>query len=283
MKLRTIPALIVLLASPATQAFSLPDLTITDLTVNGQCQPVITVRNLGPGNLPDKAMYVGYSPGLSLRKDGSPVGNAIMDKAELVPAGGSYTYTDTHPDHVVIGQANYVAVIDDSSIIPEASETNNSLSKTLNCTPSQPDLTIDQMQIDNECRVSMTIRNIGQSDMSSTNYGVTTLERTIDGEPKGSISLSGIDGAAQAAVKGGSVTWTDAQEFQPTSDARYNLSTPAGSDANPGNNGRSIIVPDRCKAAPSEGHHDGDDYLWQPDIQPITPMRPARPIRPSPK
>lgn len=275
MKLRTISALVALMGSPAALAVQLPDLVVSDLTVNDQCQPVITVRNLGPGTLPDSAMYMGSSANLSMKKNGSPRGGWSMDKHELIAVGGTYTHVDKALNHVVSGQASYTATIDDSNLITEANESNNALTRTLTCTPAQPDLTIDLLEFDSECRVTITVRNIGQANMGSNYHASTNVHRTIDGTSKGSIRLADMDGQEQAAAVGGSVSWTDWPEFRPTSEARYKITPPAGSDANASNNERSINVPDRCKAGSTGVIQKEEIYLWKPQIKPKTPMRPA--------
>lgn len=248
---RSIPVLLALLASAAAQASPLPDLTISDITVNSQCQPVITIGNLGPGELPASAMYTGSTAHLQLYMDGDGVGAWGMGKPELKPAGGSFTFIVTSTNHLVSGQSVVRATIDENSMVTEANETNNKLSRTLSCTPALPDLTIDQLTFDNECRVQVTIRNIGNAGVSSSHYGNVTVSRTIDGAGKGFIRLSDMDGQGQVAAQGGSVTWTDWPEFRPANDARYKLSVPAGGDANTANNERSITLPDRCKAGGS--------------------------------
>ena len=248
---RTLPALVVLLASPLALA-ELPDLAVTDLTVDAQCQAVITVRNLGPGALPASAMYSGSDANLSFRKNDGGSGSWSMNKPALVPAGGTYVHTVQALNLQVEGEASYTAAIDSSNLITEASEANNALTRTLSCTPTKPDLTLASIEFDNECRARLTIRNVGKATLGNAQHGNTLVYREIDGASKGTIRLADMDPARQAAAPGGTATWTDWPEFKPVNEARYRLAIPSGSDANTDNNDSHVTVPDRCKTGGSK-------------------------------
>ena len=70
-----IPPLLVLfcLFHPA-QAADQPDLTITNLAVNSQCQLVVTLKNQGKGLLPSSTNQPGGGPTLQLSKDNKAFG-----------------------------------------------------------------------------------------------------------------------------------------------------------------------------------------------------------------
>lgn len=267
MKYRMIPALVTLLVCPVTFADALPDLAVTDLTVNEECQAVVTVRNLGPGPLPASAMYSGSNANLLFSRSGGGSGGWPMDKPALVPSGGTYVHTVGALNLRVEGENSYTATVDSNNLVTEANETNNSLTRTLSCTPSNPDMTLAALEIDSECRARLTIRNIGQAALGNVQHGNTLVFRTIDGASKGTIRLADMDASRQSAVQGGSATWTDWPEFKPVNEARYRLAVPAGSDADTGNNERSVTVPDRCKSGskPVSPLKSG--------IKPIAPVR----------
>lgn len=267
MKRRTIPALITLLACPGAFADTLPDLAVTDLAVNEKCQAVITIRNLGPGSLPASAMYSGSDANLSFTRNGGGSGSWSMQKPALVPSGGTHVHTVEALNLRVEGEKSYTATIDSSNLVKEANEGNNSLTRTLSCTPSNPDMTLASLEFDNECRARLTIRNIGQAALGNVQHGSTLVFRTIDGVSKGTIRLADMDSSRQSAAVGGSVTWADWPEFKPVNEARYRLAVPAGSDADTGNNERSVSLPDRCKAGSSPASP------LKSGIKPVAPLR----------
>ena len=268
MKPLLIPALVALLASHSAWADGLPDLTISDLTVDAQCQVTITVKNLGPGALPPSAMYQGSAPNLSLSKDGDSHGGRVLKEGSLVPSGGTYVHIVRATNLLVDGQGSYTATIDSANIITESNEANNSLTRTLSCSPTKPDLALVSVELDNACRARLTIRNVGQAVLGAPQHGMTMVYREVDGVAKGTIRLADMDPTRKVAATNGSVSWTDWAEFKPTSNARYKLAVPTGNDANADNNEADVTVPDRCKAGNS-----GTTDIRKPLTRPKLPVQ----------
>lgn len=244
-------ALAAMMTGHSAIAHALPDLVIADMTVDEQCRAIITVKNLGPGALPPSAMHAGSDPKLQFSRSGGGSGGWTMAHAELVPAGGTYVHTVNALNLRVDGEGSFTATIDDADLVNEANETNNSLTRTLSCVVTKPDLTLAAVEIDNDCRARLTIRNVGKANLGTTQHGYTLVYREIDGVSKGTIRLSDMDPSRQAASAGGSVTWTDWAEFKPTSNARYRIAVSSESDANTDNNEGQVTVPDRCKSGSS--------------------------------
>lgn len=264
-------ALAALIAGHSAVAHALPDLVIADMTVDEQCRAVITVKNLGPSALPPSAMHAGSDPKLQFSRSGGEGGGWTMAHSELVPAGGTYVHTVNALNLRVDGEGSFTASIDGANLVTETKENNNSLTRTLSCVVTKPDLTLAAVEIDNECRVRLTIRNIGEATIGNWQYDHTLVFREIDGASKGTIRLGDMAPSRQAAAPGGSVTWADWAEFKPTSNARYRIAVSSESDANPDNNEAEVTVPDRCKNGGSA----------TPGIRPI--IRPKLPARVLPR
>jgi hypothetical protein len=174
-----------------------------------------------------------------------------MAEATLVPPGGQYVQTLQAVNHLIDGQVTFTATIDKKDLITETNEANNTLTRTLSCSPSKPDLALVSLELDGECRARLTIRNVGTGTLGNGQHGTTLVYRYVDGVSKGTIRLADMDPSRSAAAPNGSMTWTDWAEFKPTGEARYSVSVPSGSDANTGNNEAQVSVPERCKAGSS--------------------------------
>lgn len=174
-----------------------------------------------------------------------------MAEATLVPPGGQYVQTLQAVNHLIDGQVALTATIDNKDLVTEPNETNNTLTRTLSCSPSKPDLALVSLELDGECRARLTIRNVGTGTLGNAPHGTTLVYRKVDGASKGTIRLADMDPSRSVSAPNGSVTWTDWAEFKPTGEARYSVAVPTGSDANTANNEAQVSVPERCKAGSS--------------------------------
>lgn len=90
-----------LLSRSLTCAGQLPEIGITALTLDTQCRPVVTLRNLGNGALADVAYTTAYELYAQRRIDDAPAGQvylkAVDPQKKLKAAGGEITFTDTLP------------------------------------------------------------------------------------------------------------------------------------------------------------------------------------------
>jgi CARDB protein len=116
-----------------------PDLVPVSLTVNSQCQLVLTLRNLGTGPIPDVnfAQSGSSSAAIQMYNDGQPFGGislGAMDMTRQVQAvGGTVTYT-WFPGLTINGGPHTVTVVADNyNSIGELNEGNNALTQTLSC------------------------------------------------------------------------------------------------------------------------------------------------------
>lgn len=89
------------LGKSLTCAGQLPEIAITALTLDAQCRPVLTLRNLGNGPLADVAYTTAYGLYAQRRIDDAPAGQVYVKDVDpqkkLKIAGGEITITDTLP------------------------------------------------------------------------------------------------------------------------------------------------------------------------------------------
>lgn len=261
----------------AAFAQPLPDLTIADLKVNANCQIEVTIRNLGPGSLPESAMYVGSSPSLNLYRDNNSAGFWKMDKQELKPPGGTYVFVVLAANHVVSGSQNIRAEIDSSKLVTEANENNNALARTLTCSPKLPDLVVDKIEFaPADCRTVVTLKNAGTGTLQTNLYGGIYVKRKVDGADKGTVRLSDMDPGKALAAPGGKATWTDFADMKPKQTVTFTI---AGLDteASTANNAATASLPARCTklvapAVPATRMPKSDEVPKQVPPKPVPPQ-----------
>ena len=225
-------------------AQSLPDLTITNLRVNNQCQIEVTIKNLGPGQLPESAFFTGTIPKLQLYRNNQNWGEWGMGYRVLQQPGGAYTHVVQPNNLIVSGSYNFRAVIDRTSLLNEANENNNELSRILTCTPpvSGDDLAILNVSFVQGCRARISIKNTGTGHISENPFNLIALNRTIDGTKRGYTLLKDIDPGGQLKAPGGKVVWTDFPNFAAARSVKYSISG-LGTESNWANNVRSASIP----------------------------------------
>jgi hypothetical protein len=116
-----------------------PDLVPVSLTVNAQCQLVVTLRNTGTGSIPDAnfAMTGLNSSSIQMYIDGQPNSGLSLGALDLAKAvqnpGGTVTY-NWFPNVKINGGPHTVTVAaDNNNAIAELNEANNALTQTMSC------------------------------------------------------------------------------------------------------------------------------------------------------
>ena len=212
------------LANNMVTADTLPDLTVTEVKVNQQCKLMVTIKNLGPGSLPETAFYVGTQPSLQMYKNNSAAGAVKLNNRSLQPAGGTYTHTFQASNQLVSGTHSYRAKVDKANIVTEANENNNERTSSLSCTPSLPDLAVTKISFNKDCSARVTLRNIGTLNVSDNKFNTVNVSRRIDGANKGYMQLRDIDPTGKLKAPGGEVVWADLPSFKATATAKYTFS-----------------------------------------------------------
>ena len=127
----------------------LPDLQPISFTLqptgtiraNGPCQIVITLKNNGPGTVPDAAfVQTAAGPGVQMYADGAPWGGIILGgidpTKQLQPVGGTVTWPwfgGTANLFLAPGTHTLRLDVDNTNIVGESNEGNNSLTQTVTC------------------------------------------------------------------------------------------------------------------------------------------------------
>ena len=159
----------------------LSDLTIEDITLNEQCFVVVTVKNNGPGVVPDKA-WTDHSPDSSavyLHINGKRWGGETIwhfDPAKnLQNPGGTATMTSNLK---VTGAATIEAYIDHTYKVRETDERNNVMKKGVTCQPAaamQPGVVAQPGAVAQPGMVAQP--SVGKEDCISFNPVTATVQQ----------------------------------------------------------------------------------------------------------
>ena len=247
--IKTLCVLCVLLAAATAPALAeLPDITITNVTLNSVCKVVVTMQNLGPGSMPASAFIAGSSPLLAIDVDGvqKSYGQYGDPNHALEHPGGTL---NSHPSPLVLGQHTITARYDPTNMLNEANEGNNTLTQVLtgNCPQLQPDLALNQVRFMPDCRAVLELRNAGSAPLQDSAFLVSGVKvrRTIDGLQKGYITLKDMDPGRVLQPPGGTLTWQDFPEFIGQTNVRYEID-PLANETNTANNLKVMTIPPNC-------------------------------------
>ena len=206
------------LAQTFTRGPALPDLVPADISIGDGCRIVVTLRNNGPGIVPDAGFSLSPpgSSGVQMYNDGAPWGGIVLGGLDpthlLQPAGGTVSYK-WFPGLALPPGTHVVKLdVDNNNSIAENNELNNSLEKKLTCQPSLPDLVPVDLVLDADCRIDVTIRNNGPAIVPDAGYslsppGSSGVQMYNDGAPFGGIVLGGFDSSHASQPVGGTATY----------------------------------------------------------------------------
>ncbi len=239
----------------------LPDLVVTDLTVNDQCRPVVTLRNAGTAPLWPAYDYTA-SIGVQFYKDSSAFGGWGIGAADVealrLPGG---TLTKTFPPFIE-GTMNITVIVDQENKVAEIDEANNTSTRTLECNPPFPDLAIQKISFTTDCRAKIKLANIGDGPIPSGPGSMyepfrgscynAVMERFLDGEADGCRSFDRIDPDRRLRTPGGVVEWEDWAKYRAAREVSYELNVKdlippfREKNYNVSNNSMSAQIPRRC-------------------------------------
>jgi hypothetical protein len=176
-------------APSESPAPTLPDLVVVDLTVSGDRVSAV-IGNAGEGAVP-------AGTAVELALDGTLVGSSTL--LQSLGAGGNFTLLLAQ--EFIYGPNSATAVVDPRNLIPEANETNNSLTRQL-----EPDISLDlaltglaavgadeHLSVSVQNNSSVPVRQVTarlsvyRSDSSSP-LSITTHQLNI--EPQGTTTLA---------------------------------------------------------------------------------------------
>jgi hypothetical protein len=194
-----------------------PDLVPTDISVNTDCRIVITLKNNGPGVVPDAgfSMSPPGSSGVQMYNDNQPWGGIVLGALDpsksLKPVGGTLTHT-WFPGAANLklspGMHTVKVTVDNNNSIAESNEGNNSLTKQVSCNEAKPDLVPTNLSLSQDCHIVLTLKNAGGGAVPNTAYGSpgSGIQMYNNGQPWGGIILSGFDPSKQVQPAGGQLT-----------------------------------------------------------------------------
>ncbi len=200
--------------------FKKPDLKILKITVDRDCNLAVVVKNDGPGMLPE-TVYTNHHPksaGVYVYINGKRWGGQTIWKFDpakkLKKPGGIATCT---LNYKVTKKIKVKAVVDLHNDVKEKNERNNTLTRNgLICRPSSggigvlklPDLTVTDIRLVKNCKIEITIRNIGKAGVPDSFYNLpkaVAVQMYKNSKPWGGLILSGVDPQGKLKSPGGTV------------------------------------------------------------------------------
>ncbi len=201
--------------SAQVQVGRLPDLDIVKITVDQACNLVVVVKNNGPGPLPDY-VYTRHHPksaGVYVYINGKGWGGISIWKFDptklLQRPGGEATCV---LGYKVISPVNVKAVVDLWNDVKEANEGNNTeILDKLSCggTPKLPDLVVKDISLIRDCKIQVTIANIGTAGVPDSYYDLpdaVAVQMYKEAQPWGGMILKMFDPAGNLKAPGGIAT-----------------------------------------------------------------------------
>ncbi len=198
----------------------LPDLVVTDIAVNAECRPVVTLRNQGSGSLLSAADYGPTGISVQFIKGDKPFGGWSLLGAEIEAVrtpGGSLT--KIFPP-LIEGDVEIQVILDSTDKVSESNETNNTLTRSLSCALPLPDLAVTNIRFTDDCRTIVSLANLGDAPLPDGIYGPlgsplgkwSWIERSFDdvvSEVGATTTLKHVDPARSLQPPGGTLEWTD--------------------------------------------------------------------------
>jgi hypothetical protein len=212
------------LAQPLDRRQILPDLVPADVTVGVDCRIVVTLKNNGPGIVPNSGFSQSppASSGVQMYNDGAPWGGIVLGALDpshsIQPAGGTVSYTWFPGLALPPGTHEIKVDVDNNNTIAESNERNNSLTKKLSCQKPLPDLVPTSITLqstgitlNSPCQIVITLKNNGNAIVPDAAFAQTAQGPVVqmynDGAPWGGAVLGIIDLAKATQPPGGTLVY----------------------------------------------------------------------------
>jgi len=213
----------------------LPDLIISDISFANNCSIKFNIKNIGKGGVPATAysnkskvflkMYAGnkFIGGISL--------SAVDPSGRLKKPGGSVRGVASPPKFKPSGKHSIKVVLDTTNIIKESNEKNNSITRILVCQNKKgsvkretaligqsnkvdknklmllPDLTVTKIELDNDCDITATLKNLGPGFLPNEVYQASIGSvRFYVGQINNGYKIAYIDPLKKLRPPGGTLT-----------------------------------------------------------------------------
>lgn len=174
-----------------------PDLTISHLILSDDDHVVVYVQNIGEGIITINPRNQVKTLDLYLKIDGKNWGGSthkIFDPERVLLYPGGRLRVETGLK--LKSPKTITAVIDMNHAVIESNERNNTKTKKLD--PRKPDLMIAKISLDQNCKVNVVVKNVGQGPVNEMvwlhkKYKDTGLYLKVNGKNWGGITFRGLD------------------------------------------------------------------------------------------
>ncbi len=188
-----------------------PDLTISHLTLSDDGQVVVYAQNIGEGIITIDPRSQVKTMDLFLKIDGKNWGGSTHKRFDpervlLYPGGRLRVETGLK----LTSPKTITAIIDMNRAVIESNERNNASTKKLD--PRKPDLVIAKVSLDQNCKVNVVVKNVGQGPVNEMvwlhkKYKDTGLYLKVNGKNWGGITFRGLDKHKKLRHPNGMVTY----------------------------------------------------------------------------
>lgn len=243
-------AALVFLLPFTSHALGQADIAVIDISVDSNCNWVITLKNVGTTQLPPTALDQYNGTSIQITKNGV-VDSSWRFGSSLKMPGSVATYSNSGTPQIN-GTITLGATFETKGSYQDINPANNTLSKVVTCTPPpkpKPDLTITSLDFTPDCHPIIKVANIGNAAVSDWYFQRIYLQRYMDNVPAGQLYIKTMSPNGALKQIQGTAEYIDGIEYVPQSTLRYEIGVSGVvlEDGNFNNNSASVNLPDRCK------------------------------------
>ncbi len=195
----------------------LPDLIVQNIKLIKDCKIKVTIKNVGTAGVPDSGYDMQKGASIQMYKGSQPWGGirlgAVDTAKKLKQPGGTASYI-WFPGAANLdlgaGMHSIKLIVDNNNAVIESKETNNTLTRRLGCKPSQPDLIVQDIKLIKDCKIKVTIKNIGTAGVPDSGYNMqngASIQMYKGSKPWGGIRLGAVDTAKKLKQPGATVSY----------------------------------------------------------------------------
>ncbi len=220
----------------------LPDVVVTDISIDAECRVVAHLANAGGAPIPPHITEFTLSFG------GVVNGQWKLSADKLRAPGATMTYSLPTPK--VVGSQTQKVSLTSTGSFTEASTTNNRRTEMLTCSPKFADIAL-KVTTKPDCSRTIEVSNVGDAGLFPSAWTIP-LERAIDGRTYAPVMLQAIDPTHLLAAPGGKVLYNEPlTPFRAYEKASYSISYPFQEKGdNKANNTANVTMPQPCRGTP---------------------------------
>lgn len=216
----------------------LADLVVTDISVDAECGVVAHLANAGGAAVPATVAE------FLLTFSGVVKGQWRVSAEKLRAPGSTMTYSLPLPK--VVGSQTQKVILTSNGFV-EASNTNNSRTETVTCSPKFADVALT-VTTKPDCSRTIEVSNIGDGGIHPQAWNLQ-ITRMIDGLIHTPLPLQVVDPSHALAMPGGKAVYNEPLTgMRAYEKATYSLSYPYQEKGNnKANNTVTVTVPQTCR------------------------------------